>query len=324
MLWIQFFADNYIPLFFRRAWNLYFRDKGRCKKDSQHLAFGRQTLRPALMNERDSGLETCLQIRVERVKVVSKDDHSMDLISKQILEKLKVLMPNPTKAGPERNPGNAISDQKQIHRRGTLANISLDHRSSFMDGLYEIVNRAFKDNFNYGEVALALNIRSDELQRFGLEGQRYGAQVTESESIADLYHATLRGLDQKKIFPRGKVSESFLRAHKRMNEAAKDLDPPIESGASFARQTSSLSSRALTPVSSSVLATKTQPNASLRRMEGDDAVQLAKRQRACREAERGHILCERLQDSDMGKTQDGEMEAAYCENEYRMSNEYDR
>lgn len=255
-------ADHHTQSLDRRAWNLYFRDKGRCKKDSRHIAFGRHTFRPALMNERDSGLEKCLQIRVERMKVVSKYDNSMDLISKKVLERLKVLMPVPTNPGSQCASGKTNHpDQKQSHRRGKLANISRDHRSSFIEGLCEIANQAFKDNFSYGEVGLALNIRSDALQHFGLEGQRYGIQVKESDSTADLYHATLRGSDQKKTFTRDRVSESFLRAQKRMNEAARDLDPLVESGSSFAWQTSSVSSRPSTPMTVAINAHSNQPAA---------------------------------------------------------------
>jgi hypothetical protein len=58
----------------KKAWNDNFKDKGRCKEIREHCGFARYVLKPALMGKNASPYDTCVQLRIERLKVVAVDE----------------------------------------------------------------------------------------------------------------------------------------------------------------------------------------------------------------------------------------------------------
>lgn len=200
----------------KRAWNQHFRSTyGRCKKIREHYGFARYAFKPTSVGKGDVDYETCVQIRIERIRVAPKGEmvsgyleaHAMELSRRPFVP----FMP-PLKN--EQDVGRAFE--------GQLVRASTGGRSSFVDGLQKIADEMLRDGYDYDELPLALQIRQKHMLRFGdvLSDQRYGDEDKTDDSTADLYHALLQDFNMlnppKRKLKAKTPTQAFVRARTRM------------------------------------------------------------------------------------------------------------
>ncbi|KAI7613193.1 hypothetical protein KC346_g7445 [Hortaea werneckii] len=215
----------------KKAWNQHFRSQGRCRKFREHYGFARYALKPTKVNKRDLvEYETCLQIRIERVRVVSEDELTTDFIGPVDGFLAGVAARNAQKVA----MGNSIippltnESARGKAYQGDLVPTGTGQRSSFVAGLQAIADAALKDGIDYEELPLALKIRQEHMARWGslMDDQRYMSRSeSQQDGIADLYHALLQDSAagrQKLRHNKAKAkapSEAGIRAKKRMMAA---------------------------------------------------------------------------------------------------------
>ncbi|KAK5135478.1 hypothetical protein LTR08_005266 [Meristemomyces frigidus] len=206
----------------KRAWNEHFRAAtGRCRKIREHYGSARYALKPTTIGIQHAEYQTCLQIRVERVRVVPEGEMLFEFLAAQAIDKAKE--PYVPFLPPLKNDskyGRAFEGQL----------VTADgQRSSFVSGLQDIADRLFEGGYDYDGLPLALQGRHElALRCGGLTNQRYGEDKA-VESAADLYHAILSGEDllnppKRTGCARGKVpTQAFVMARQRMIAAMSDV-----------------------------------------------------------------------------------------------------
>ncbi|KAK5125360.1 hypothetical protein LTR85_000469 [Meristemomyces frigidus] len=212
----------------KRAWNEHFRSShGRCKKIREHYGFARYGFKPTTVGKGDADYETCVQIRVERVRVVPKGEMVSEYLEAQAVEmSRRSFVPFMLPLKNNQDVGRAFE--------GRLISTSTGERSSFVDGLQKIADDMLRDGYDYDELPLALKIRHEHLLRVGdaLPDQRYGGEERTRDSTADLYHALLRDLDMlnpPKRKAKGKTpTQAFVQARKRMIAALDETNALYE------------------------------------------------------------------------------------------------
>ncbi|KAK1810579.1 Altered inheritance of mitochondria protein 18 mitochondrial [Friedmanniomyces endolithicus] len=217
----------------KKSWNESFSSHGRCRKVREHYGFARYAFKPALLDKRrlapggggdyDAG---CVQIRVERVRVVPVGDAPEYHIPSAVVEK-------DTKAGlvapVMRNVG------------GEVISTAAGCRTSFLDSLERIAEGGGLSK--YEALPLALKIRKQHMERWSdtaVGEQKYALPVVaagakergEEDKVAgDMYHALLHGSDvlsaNKRVSARP-PSKAYLKAQARMAAAIKDRDEDHE------------------------------------------------------------------------------------------------
>ncbi|TKA31037.1 hypothetical protein B0A50_02005 [Salinomyces thailandicus] len=215
----------------KKAWNENFRSHGRCKKVREHYGFARFTLRPTGASKRDMvDYETCIQIRVERVRIVPEGE----LVSEFIGPVGGVFSGIQARAG--QMVGRTVSIVPPLVNRnesgrafeGDMVSTATGQRSSFVMSLQQIADDALKDGFDYEELPMAFKIRQEHMQRWGsmMDSQRYTTTEEKTrDSAADLYHAylhedTTAGSGSRRRKSKGKApSKAGLRAKKRIAAA---------------------------------------------------------------------------------------------------------
>ena len=219
----------------KKAWNEHFRQsKGRCKKIREHYGFARYAFKPASTSRRDADYETCLQIRVERIRVIPVDEVGSEFAATQAMERSKAFMSIMPPLKNTTETGRAFE--------GQLVNAATGQRSSFVTTLQNIADEALQDGYDYERLPLAFKIRHEHMLRWGaLDGQRHGGDEKNRDSKMDLYHALL--YDKVALNPKGhrhgaKVpTQAFVRARKRMIAAPSDVSttnkPSQDSGSSI-------------------------------------------------------------------------------------------
>ncbi|KAK5718158.1 hypothetical protein LTR17_015806 [Elasticomyces elasticus] len=193
----------------KKAWNEYFKDKGRCRKVREHYGFARYACKPALLDKRAGDYVTGVQIRVERVEVVPVND------------KPEYFLP----ASPD---NNRIFVPPLRNVDGELISTAAGRRTSFLNSIELIANQSLK----YEELPLALRIKQAHLQRWSalsdLHEQKYGQVARQSDTkAADMYHAVLLGSDtlspNKRVSAR-RPSSAYESARARMQAAFEEKD----------------------------------------------------------------------------------------------------
>lgn len=212
----------------KSAWNKHFRGKGRCRKVREHYGFARYALKPSMTTKRDANYDTCLQIRIERVRVVSEGE--------LLFEHLAPAAKKSSESKPVMPP---LKNAQVVGRafEGSLVNAVTGQRSSFVDGLQQIANELLKHADNSDELPLAMKVRCERMLRFGgVTDQRYGEEEVVRDSTADLYHAILQyeGMlhpANRKVSPKTNAqSQAFLRARKQMLAALANANAVDENG----------------------------------------------------------------------------------------------
>ncbi|KAI7475022.1 hypothetical protein KC357_g5000 [Hortaea werneckii] len=216
----------------KKAWNQHFRTQGRCRKIREHYGFARYALKPTRINKRDLvEYETCLQIRIERVRVVSEAEPATEFIGPVDGFLAGVAARNAQKAaavGKSIVPPLTNSLARGKAYQGDLVSTRTGQRSSFVTSLQAIADAALKDGIDYDELPLALKIRQEHMARWGslMDDQRYMPRnESQQDGIADLYHALLHdSAAGRQKFRHNKAkakvpSEAGIRAKKRMMAA---------------------------------------------------------------------------------------------------------
>ncbi|KAI6887337.1 hypothetical protein KC360_g1424 [Hortaea werneckii] len=216
----------------KKAWNQHFRTQGRCRKIHEHYGFARYALKPTRINKRDLvEYETCLQIRIERVRVVSEAEPATEFIGPVDGFLAGVAARNAQKAaavGKSIVPPLTNSLARGKAYQGDLVSTRTGQRSSFVTSLQAIADAALKDGIDYDELPLALKIRQEHMARWGslMDDQRYiPRSESQQDGIADLYHALLQdSAAGRQKFRHNKAkakvpSEAGIRAKKRMTAA---------------------------------------------------------------------------------------------------------
>ncbi|KAI6794627.1 hypothetical protein KC363_g2913 [Hortaea werneckii] len=216
----------------KKAWNQHFRTQGRCRKIREHYGFARYALKPTRINKRDLvEYETCLQIRIERVRVVSEAEPATEFIGPVDGFLAGVAARNAQKAaavGKSIVPPLTNSLARGKAYQGDLVSTRTGQRSSFVTSLQAIADAALKDGIDYDELPLALKIRQEHMARWGslMDDQRYiPRSESQQDGIADLYHALLQdSAAGRQKFRHNKAkakvpSEAGIRAKKRMMAA---------------------------------------------------------------------------------------------------------
>ena len=172
-------------------------------------------MKPTAVDRQDADYETCLQVRIERIRVVADGEILSEFLAAQATEKAK--RPYTPFLPPLKNNckvGRAFEGQLVT---------SNGQRSSFLDGLHNIVYESFKGGYDYDELPLAL--RCDRLAN-----QRHGREKKSVENATDLYHALLSGEhllhpSQRVGKGSGKVpTQAFVTARKKMIAALRDVE----------------------------------------------------------------------------------------------------
>ncbi|KAK0874930.1 Altered inheritance of mitochondria protein 18 mitochondrial [Friedmanniomyces endolithicus] len=217
----------------KKSWNESFHSHGRCRKVREHYGFARYAFKPALLDKRrlapgggsdyDAG---CVQIRVERVRVVPVGDAPEYHIPPVVMEK-------GSKAGLVapvlRNVG------------GEVISTAAGCRTSFLDSLERIAEGGGLSK--YEALPLALKIRKQHMERWSdtaVGEQKYALPVLaagakergEEDKVAgDMYHALLHGSDilsaNKRVSARP-PSKAYLKARARMAAAIADREEEHE------------------------------------------------------------------------------------------------
>lgn len=259
----------------KKAWNQHFRSQGRCRKIREHYGFARYALKPTKVNKRDLvEYETCLQIRIERVRVVSEGELTTEFIGPVDGFLAGVAARNAQKAammGKSIIPPLTNKSARGKAYEGDLVPTGTGQRSSFVAGLQAIADAALKDGIDYEELPLALRIRQEHMERWGtlMDDQRYMPRSEgQQDGIADLYHALLQdSAAGRQKFRHNKAkakapSEAGIRAKKRMMAA---LGSDAE-GHEYKAQSEAMSSAMKSPMRKASDATKlsvqTQSNAT--------------------------------------------------------------
>ncbi|KAK4548659.1 hypothetical protein LTR36_009570 [Oleoguttula mirabilis] len=201
----------------KSAWNKHFRTShGRCKKIREHYGFARYALKPTSVGKGDVDYETCLQIRIERIKVIPEGEMVSEYLEAQAVEM------NRRSFVPFMPP---LKNNQEVGRafEGRLVNTTTGQRSSFVDDLQKIADEMLRDGYDYDELPLALKIRQNHMLRLGdvLPEQCYGGDERTRDSKADLYHALLQDLEMlhpptRKPTRAKTPTEAFVRARNRM------------------------------------------------------------------------------------------------------------
>ncbi|KAK0285085.1 hypothetical protein LTR35_005287 [Friedmanniomyces endolithicus] len=217
----------------KKSWNESFSSHGRCRKVREHYGFARYAFKPALLDKRrlvpggggeyDAG---CVQIRVERVRVVPVGDAPEYYLPLAVVEK-------DSKAGLVapvlRNVG------------GEVISTAAGCRTSFLDSLERIAEGGGLSR--YEALPLALKIRKQHMERWSdtaVGEQKYTLPVVaggakergEEDKVAgDMYHALLHGSDvlsaNKRVSARP-PSKAYLNAQARMAAAIEDREEEHE------------------------------------------------------------------------------------------------
>ncbi|TKA38087.1 hypothetical protein B0A54_11101 [Friedmanniomyces endolithicus] len=217
----------------KKFWNESFSSHGRCRKVREHYGFARYAFKPALLDKRrlapggggeyDAG---CVQIRVERVRVVPVGDAPEYYIPQAVVEK-------DTKAGLVapvlRNVG------------GEVISTAAGCRTSFLDSLERIAEGGGLSK--YEALPLALKIRKLHMERWSdtaVGEQKYALPVVaagaigrgeEDKMAGDMYHALLHGSDvlsAKNRVSARPPSKAYLKAQARMAAAIEDREEEHE------------------------------------------------------------------------------------------------
>ncbi|KAK0990414.1 Altered inheritance of mitochondria protein 18 mitochondrial [Friedmanniomyces endolithicus] len=216
----------------KKSWNESFSSHGRCRKVREHYGFARYAFKPALLDKRrlapggggdyDGG---CVQIRVERVRVVVVGDAPEYHIPSSLGSNTEVGLVAPVL----RNVG------------GEVISTAAGCRTSFLDSLERIADGGGLSK--YEALPLAFKIRKQHMERWSdtaVEEQKYALPVVAAEAkgreeedkvAGDMYHALLHGSDVLSVNKRLSArppSKAYLKAQARMAAAIEDREEEHE------------------------------------------------------------------------------------------------